>query len=399
MSWSFILDGVDVSEIAGSDDSKKTWTRRISRPSGGSIRMPSHLVPADVEEGVSTLLITDDDDEPRFQGRLEDSEDDGDENKVYTELKFLDPMKDWPKKIARDLDGDFSKPTFFTDYPQAPAMMAEIIGNSIIWEGPLDLDVGFVDTGGPDLNAAPSDFPLTLDDMRVMLLQSGFLDIVINPLLGSHTIGTVDLYNGDYGTDRSGSISLDYQTGLFNVKRFKRTISMKDVCNKLWYYLGPKCDDQHWRGNVTGDDPTLAYPPGGDRDIVAGNNPLGALRRDSIADYGELFEIRIYDDFGGDCVDDPFGTNNDFRQFYQRMWQNESLLRARPRRLISMEPVRGFFPDPFDANDIITVSWGNAIRGVADSGTQRVYEFTVEVDKAGVPSMTNIVTSADQDQL
>ena len=403
--WTYLLDGEDITELA--DD--KAWTRRTSRPSSATVKLQSHLLgDIGVVDGVSVLTVIDDTDTPRFQGRLWDSEDDGDENTVYTELKFQDPMVMWPKKIARDADGDFSLPTFFQDFPQGPEMMFQIIENSIAFEGPLDLVVGTVATGGPDLNARPADFPMSLDDIRTLLLQTGYLDVVINPILDSvGVLGEVNLYNGDYGTDRTGDISIDYGIGLYNARRIKRTFSMQDVCNKLWYYLGPRCveiDEQHWRGNVTGDDPGLVYPPGGDKDIVAGNNPLGQLRRDSIADYGELMEIRIYDDFGGDCDPNDFdgtgpftGTNNDFRPFYQRMWQNETLLRARPRELISWTPVRGFWPDPFDAGDLVTVQAGTRVRGAGFSGTQRVYEFTVGVDKAGVPSMDDIVTSADQE--
>lgn len=392
MSWTYLLDGDDVSEIADT----KTWTRRASRPSTGTVKFQSHLMPAAVEEGVSDLIVLDDDDDPRFRGRLWDSEDSGDENTVYTTLIFQDPMILWPKKIARDYDGDFSLPTFTQDFPQAPAMMAEIISNSIMWEGPLDLELGTVATGGPDVNARPTDWPMTLDEVRQLLLQTGFLDVIVNPLMGSSSIGTVNLYNGDYGTDRSASISFDYGTGLFNVKQFKRTISMQDVCNKLFYFLGPKCDAQHWRGNVQGDDPTLPDPPGGK--IPPPSNPLGDLRQASRNDYGQLMEIRIYDDFGGDCDDDgTFGTNNDFRPFYQRMWQNESLLRARPRTLVNWTPIRGLFPDPMDVGDLVTVQAGPQVRNTGFSGTQRIYEFTVDIDKSGTPNLTNIITSADQE--
>ena len=248
---------------------------------------------------------------------------------------------------------------------------------------------------------------MSIDDIRQLLLQTGYLDIIINPVESDPDIlGTIGLYNGDYGTDLSGLVAFEFGTGAFNVKQFKRTFDMSQVVNKLWYYLGPKCDLQHWRGNVTGDDP---YLPGAVPDIGGGSgvggdidysNPLGDLRNQSIDLYRELMEIRIYDDYGGECLPDtePNQGNNLFRPFYQRMWQNESMLRAMPRQLISWTPVRGIEPN-FDVGDLIAVAWGPQVRGQSGNGVQRVYEFTVESDASGAASLTNLVTSSDGDQL
>ena len=52
----------------------------------------------------------------------------------------------------------------------------------------------------------------------------------------------VDCYNGDYGTDLSGSVSFEYGTGALNVRRLRWNEDMSNVSNKLWYFVGPRGD-------------------------------------------------------------------------------------------------------------------------------------------------------------
>ena len=83
----------------------------------------------------------------------------------------------------------------------------------------------------------PTDWPMDIATFANTLLSTGVLDIIVNPGFGS---SSVDLYNGDAGTDRSGSVVFQYATGAFNSRGANRTGDMEEVINALWYLLGPR---------------------------------------------------------------------------------------------------------------------------------------------------------------
>ena len=402
MAWTFVLDGIDISNIA----SGKSWTRRLNRPSSASCRIPGHL--ADVTVGISKLKVYDGG-TLRFHGVVWRVDDAGDEDKTYTEFTAYDPMIYWPKRIARDIDGDYSNPDFIERYTTAPLIMESIINRSIDYEGGMKMSVGTLSTGGPALSGKPTDWPQTLDDIRKLLVDTGWLDIVVEPTESPSTIATVDLYNGSYpqsggyGSDLTATVNFGYGTGLNNVRKITRSEDMSTVCNKLRFLLGgrkgvpadPK-GAQHWKADVQRDDGCLPGNPGDFtppiRDCTPGpgvggqpGTPLGILIDASRSDYDELQEVRIYDAEGSYLL----------RESYYRIWQNESIVRARPRTLVTITPVRGT-PLTFDHGDLITVQAGSVLRG-GFSGVQRVYSFTVNIDDEGVADLGELVASADQE--
>jgi hypothetical protein len=178
---------------------------------------------------------------------------------------------------------------------------------------------------------------------------------------------------------------------------------MAQVANKIRYLLGPRKETsadpkgaQHWRADVQRDDGCLPGNPGDFsppiRPCVPGpgpggqpGTPLGDLIDASRAAYYTQQEIRIYDAEGAWMM----------RDAYYRIWQNESILRARPRALVTITPVRGTELN-FDHGDLITVEAGTRLRG-GFSGVQRVYEFTMQIDDNGVTDLGQLVCSADQD--
>jgi hypothetical protein len=70
-------------------------------------------------------------------------------------------------------------------------------------------------------------------------------------------------------------------------------------------------------------------------------------------------------------------------------------MRAAPQRLASVTPEPGYFPT-FRVGDLIHVAAGARLNG-GFSGDQRVYEFEVETDVRGVDTVTDLLTSADQE--
>lgn len=396
MAWSFVLDGEDITSIA----LDKEATRELNAgPSTAKCRIPSHLL-ADISgfaEGTSRLKVYDDSSALWHHGIVWFVSDDGDENTVYTEIHSADPKFIWPMRPARDADGDFSYPSFLTTQNDGPAIMRYILDNSETWEGDLLLDTGgTLETGGVSLAGTPLDYPVTLMEVHNQLVGSGQLDVVLAPVETGTDLARVDLYNGGHGADLSGSVVFQYATGANNVRRVRLTRSMAQMCNKLYYYLGPKkatADDpdaaQHWRSNVTGDHPALANPPGGDVDY---SNPLGDLVNASRAAYWTSMDIRTYDsavDSGTDAETAQLGTD----ALYLRLWQAELAARVNARVMLVITPVRGTEPS-FDVHDLVGFELGSKVRGGLE-GAMRVHKIKVNIDNNGVVDLGELVTSAD----
>jgi hypothetical protein len=398
MAWSFVLDGTNITNIA----LDKSWTRRLNRPSMAKCRCPGHLI--SVNAGTSKLKVYDG---PvlKFHGVVWRIDDSGEENDTYTEFTAFDPMVYWPMKPVRDDEGvvfppldDETYETIFEFHRDGPAIMEHIIHNSNFSDGPSGIQVGQVATGGMNLHARPTDWPLSIEDARRMLTETGRLDIVMNATESGGYMAIMNLYNGDYGSDLSGSVSFQYQAGAFNVKSVKRSQDMSTVCNKLWYLGGPKQDDgQHFCWSITKDDPCLdTYPEWA---------AIKSLMLASRTTYGQLVEFRIMDAFGGtggcpEPVNEPTpgvctAAPGSTRRLYWNQYINETLLRAVPRTLVTVTPIKGISPS-FDAGDLVGVQAGARLRG-GFSGAQRVYEFTVNVDREGVAELGELVTSADQE--
>jgi hypothetical protein len=358
-----------------------------------------------------------------FHGFVMDCETDSGEDDGYTTYNAVDPMELWQWRPVRDDTGDFSLPTLIDDYVTGPQILEDMLmntegdstaqGNPGLTppsdaEGPTFLTFGTFEAAGVDLTGAPTDWPMTIAQLTSLLISSGELDVVITPTdPGGGIMGTVDAYNGDYGTDLSGSVSFQYGMGALNVRRLRWNTDMSMLSNKIWYYLGPRvgtvgdpAGDQHWRANVTGDDPNLAYPPGGalSPPASATNNQLGVLREDSQTSlgpggtgYGVRMDIRIYD-AQGDA--DPSSA----RDLYRRLWQVESWLRAVPRNLVHITPIRGYDFTTFDIGDLVTVEAASSVRG-GFSGAQRIYGYSISWDEDGPFELSELQTSSDQEGL
>lgn len=416
-------DGTVLGDVA-SIASNKSLTRKLNRPAECSFRVPSYLVntiQADgfplICEGRRQLAVTLDSTGLFFHGIIWNVEDDGDEDMVYTQVTAYDPMVIWRWRPARDnVDsysgdaGNFSDPSFIQRNQTGPQIMQEILTATesparipSLAEGQtfLDLASSTWAGGGADLRGAPTNFPMTIAEIASLLTNTGELDIVVTPSTalgtgneGFEHLGTVHCYNGNYGTDRTGTVHFDFATGNDNVRLFRRTGAMDTIGNKLWYYLGPKLDQQHWRYGLTGDSPDLPNPPGGDvNPYVPGASPLGDIIQDSRDAFGVYMQITAYDSFGNETGAFPL---------YARTWQVESLLRAQPRQMVYVTPTRddpnGFEPGDFDIGDLVTINVGNKAR-VASSGASRVYGYTIDIDDDAVEALGELVTSPDQDSI
>lgn len=413
-------DGTSLGDIS-SICMNKVLRRRLNRPASFEFRVPSYLV-NDIQfdgrplicAGYRQISVELDSTGLFFHGIVWNIEEDGDEDMVYSQVTCYDPMIVWRYRPARDdVDsytgeaGNFSDPSFIERNESGPQIMEEILTASespgripTLAEGELfiDLAASTFATGGADLSGAPVDWPMTIAEVATLLTNTGELDIILTPMVEVvsfpdvfSNMATVHCFNGNYGVDRSATVHFDYATGDFNARLLRRTENMDTIGNKLWYFLGPRLDQQHWRSNVTRDHPDFsAIPsfPGLETEIDVSRESLGVYML-----------ISIYDNFGGGSGASGGGESSAYPLFL-RQWMVESLLRLTPRNMVYITPVRNgdFGPGDFDIGDLITVNIGNKAR-VSESGAQRVYGYQIDIDDDGVEALGEFQTSPDQDTI
>lgn len=410
MAAQAFLDGVEITNIV----LEGSATRRLNRISQATVRVPIDSAFGAVGSRLKVVF----DGNIFFHGIVLMIEDQCDEDMGYTVYNASDPMELWQWRPARDGPdgndpGDFSNPLFFTEFIFGPQILEQILLQSEddsdpeFGEGPLFIELGTFETGGVNLSGAPTDWPMTIAEIATLLTDTGEVDIVLTPIDTGSNMARIDVYNGDYGTDRTGSIFFDYATDNHNVRRLRQAVDMSQMCNKLWYFGGPRVktsDDpegvQHWCFNVQGDDPDLPEPskPPSVADILA-------ARLVSRSTYGVRMDIKIFDARGEDCSE---AITDAERMLYRRLWLLESFLRQQPRQMVHLTPVRisdsiqlppGVNPvqiGDFDIGDLVTVRAGAFVRG-GFTGAQRVYEYTVSWDSEGVYEIGELITSPNQE--
>jgi hypothetical protein len=355
------------------------------------IRLASTYATGVTEGGTELIITANNGTTVLFAGPCWYGEDDGDANDQMTTLTGFDHRCKWPFRQVQDDDGDYSDPSIFQDFENAVDIMEAAIDNDIANDGSYGISNGSTSASSfPLIGFKPTDWPWSLQHLWDFLVNTGTLDVMLSPAIGG---STVDLFPGDAGTDLSGSVVFDYNTGSFNCIGAKYTFDMKNTISRIRYFLGPKRpfyrgDIQHYSGDVQIDDPALdIYDPVKQAQIDTQSAAIEGVT-------GLMREIQIYD--ANPPL--PIGANppeqtgeNALRDLYYALWQSEMLVRTVPRRLLSITPEPGISPT-FGVGDLITA---NAVLRGTVGGVQRVYRFTVEQDPEGNEMLTNLVTSAD----
>lgn len=362
-------------------------THQHNRPSFVTVRQPSALTP--ITDTSRCMIVLDGDLD--FHGLLTHLEDVGEKDTMYTQATFADPTVLFEMRPCRDGvgsgdKGDFSKPTFMERRVTAPAMLQEVLQQSLDGsnpadgEGPMGITLGTFATGGVNLSGSPADWPMMISQLIALLTETGELDVVCRPIDVGGNMGEVSAYNGDYGANLSRSVRFEYGTGTYSAIAARRTLDLRGLCNKLWIYGGPRKgtkddpqgDDQHWAFNVTRDDPGLAG--------YSGFPATSALIDSSRAAHFVRMAIRIFD--GREAVT--------LRELYRRWWLMESFLRAKPQTLVHITPNPGTKPT-FRTGDRIYSAATSKLRG-GWAGTQRVMEFSYRWDENGVVRIAEPIT-------
>lgn len=331
------------------------------------------------------------------------------EDTGYAVFNSADPLELWGKRPVRDDDGDFSLPQIIETYQFAPEIVQAMFNNSedttlggggpppTDAEGPLRMRLNSLEGGTLSMVGAPTDWPMTMAELTALLVSTGLLDVVVTPIEfdADDNYGLLDLYNGDYGHDLTSSVAFQYGMGADNVRSLRWNTDMSQMCNKLWYYLGPRVEtaddppgDQHWRANVQGDDPGLANPPGGKLSPPAAANIIGSQDYLSRLAYDVRMDIQIFDARGDEAT-----VGHDL---YRRLWQIEQYLRAQPREIIHVTPARDTGIGEFDIGDIVLVEATADVMG-GFSGAQRIYEYTISWDEDSVAEVGELQVSSDQE--
>jgi hypothetical protein len=266
-------------------------------------------------------------------------------------------------------------------------------GTAADCEGPLGLDVY---SGVFDLQTPPGldvmsndlmDWPITMADMHSMLADTGGLDCWIDPVdnVGDTQVqGVLNAVN-EAGRYRPG-VHFDYGMGDFSIRQMRRSLDMDTITNKLWYYLGPKvsADPARWKGSITG---TAPYKGGSwDAEVLD-------MMNQSREAYGVYMSISVYDTMKDDR-DDSIGENT-YRPIFVDLWRSEMMLRAEPREMLFVTPIRDapFSATDIQLGDIITVNSSSVLRYGFTNALQRVYGWDVSIDDNSVEAIEELVVS------
>jgi hypothetical protein len=364
---------VDITQLVQDASATHQW----QRPSFATVRVPLDRVSGDWE--AARLKIYADDEELDFHGKCIDVDDQADERSGYRVATFASPSEIFEFRPVRDADGDFSKPSIIADFVTGPQIAEEALTNSMvagdpsIGEGPMGIVLGTFETGGPSMEGAPTDWPMTLSELFARLVSTGQCDIVERPIETGDNMAEVSAYNGGYPDthDVSADVRFEFATGLYNARACQRERDYRELMNKLWKYGGPRvlskadpAGDQHWDYNVTGTDPGLPDPP---------QSAIDAAISASRALHYERMVIDIED-----ATDDEGET---LRNLTRLAWQMQTWMRVRGKTLISVTPDRGIAP-AFRTGYKIHVAAGTSFAG-GFSGTQVVQEYSYRFSARG----------------
>lgn len=416
------VDGTEYTNVSLSGG----WTPRLNRPAQATVTMPMETDAGDCGD---RLMITLDDDEIVFHGTILNTETSTDKDGGTTVYNAQDAMELWQWRPVRADDGDLSKPSgsgeldgkdIIATYQTGPQILEAVLLNSIdttpgggagppVWaEGDLFLDIGSFAGGGAPLLGAPVDWPMTIMDFFSLLVSTGQLDAVLtyqDDGTGIGAMATVDGYNGDYGTDLSGTVTFVYGSSPRSAKAVRWNRDMTNMINKYQIYAGPRigtaadpAGDQHWCFNVQGFDTGLAYPPGGrsvntdNSQYVAANNQLGEKIYASRLRYGVRMKIDVFDAYDEDCIP-GFGTVG--RDLYRFQWQVFSWFASEPKDIVHVLPTDDTYIGCFGIGDLVHVEGSSHVKG-GFSGSQRVMEYTVSWEATpSLLTLSEIQTSAD----
>jgi hypothetical protein len=316
----------------------------------------------------------------------------GDANTQQVQISCFDPMWRTVGRRVSDSAARFAG-WQFDDPISAGELVKQVFRNSITNDDdavpfgtvrifPIDCSVDANFTAVTDVSEELTDGPMSVNDLVYgRITDTGVADVMLTPTdtdAGSdpgiygilHCVDT-------WGSDLSGTVHLDYDTGDRNVKAFRRSFDMGQVTNWLRYELGPTLGVDRWRGSLEAVDPLLLAITTAYRD----NEAASRLK------YGSLPLFEVFD-----------SDANSARELYRALWKAEDTLRINPRQLMFLTPAADCEFEPFAGYNVgarIATNMSDNT-GPAESGLiQRIYGFDLTVDVNGVEDPGEIGCSPD----
>lgn len=414
----------DISGIALEKTFTPTWNGpsqfEITAPAGHSLltSIAGDGYP-NLRRGMRKLIIWEDGvTNPLIHGRIFGVERTGDGKQNQVKITAIDPWmelgydsQDRAGRIVRGstvqptagdpygtYDGNFIQPKFASSVAaqagiSGPDLILQILTNSqntgaesdpSPGEGPLPIDLT---TGDFDLNVGPAidltpsdsmDWPKAVGDFIQQLVATGVVDVVMRPVDPSEgfdpyvmvALSAVSVS----GTDRSVTVHFDYWTGSKNASACRHVEDFSTINNKLYDYLGPRIDQDHWRGNITPGSPGTTIDPSASRTLYG----------------GQFMQIREYDSIGDESSSRPL---------YVALWNAEQGYRVEPadRLFITPNPdAKALFDAPadFQIGDEIAINTGGDF-GITLAEKQRCLGYTKTWTRENVSRLSQIVTRAD----
>lgn len=358
-------------------------------------------------------------DDPIFHGRVFNIERTGDENDIQVTITAYNPWMELgfeadqrAGRWVRDSVYEFVEPVFVSSVDggaaiSGPDLIQQILTycqgdpttDPILGEGPLPIDIV---SGTWDLDVPPAldvspvdsaDWPVMVGDFINQLIATNAVDFDITPCrpgAGLNLSSAADDYimgvassESKRGTDRSATVHFDYWTGSHNARGARFVEDFATQCDRLWYFMGPRLDLQHWRGDIT---------------------PNGAANADLLPDvdaaavkYGGPNTFKGYNAWIR--IFDSLGTETSSRPLYNALYRAEIKWRMEPRRLLYITPnpdTAALFepPQDYDVFDLVQIKTGSDFGVVLDE-KQRVHGYTKTWTAEGVAEVSELLTSAD----
>lgn len=315
----------------------------------------------------------------------------GDKNEAWVQVTCADPMWWWRRRPARDAAGRFALPIFASPIT-APEILKTAVDQTVSADGTIALDTsgGTFETDGPDLGPFKIDnWPAKLSELATTLSDTGVCDIVVAPAEGLGTedglelMGVLSAYT-EAGTDKTATVHFDYGTGDFSLDEVTVIEDADTICNRPYYYLGPKPSNslRRYQGNIT--------PPANSASFGAlADSALETARAASVTAVGAFWDVSIFDDSGAE---------NASRTLFQMLWLTELKLRLAGRTLIKATPT---FDAPYKAyancNPGDLVALNIDVGYSLTAGAVRLYGDQATIDDNGVEHPDQLILSADQE--
>lgn len=407
---------------------QKTFIRQLNGPTSFAVTVPARsslltTIAGDgypnLNHGNRKLVVWEDGDPstdvPIFHGRIFNVERAGDENDIQVTVTAQDPRMELGYEAdqragrwVRDSVYEFVEPVFNSGGAiSGPDLIQQILTycqgdpttDPITGEGPLPIDIvsGTWDISTPPaLDVSPVDsavWPVMVGDFINQLIATDAVDFDIKPCrpgAGLNLSSSADDYimgvassESKMGTDRSATVHFDFWAGNHNAKGARLLDDFATQCDRLWYFMGPRLDLQHWRGDIT---------PNG-----AANVDLLTAVDAAAAKYGGPNTLKGYNAWIR--IFDSLGTETTARPLYEALYRAEIKWRMEPRRLLYITPnpdTAALFepPQDYDVFDLVQIKTGSDFGVVLDE-KQRVHGYTKTWTAEGVAEVSELLTSAD----